>query len=213
MKQQRYLDKPWQPGVPTWRKRLMRPLRWLLIACALTGIGTALYLASGLNIWWKLTLGSIVPMLMLVTTLLTARRKRNSWRRDDSVFEPRLPSPVSALYEEREWTLPSHPLIRYPMTFVLIGFMYWTLVLNQMNLPGHWLVLLVLLSLACLWSWREPLLLALIVGAGVSVLALVGWVISLPLQYALAVGILIFIGLCLGVHELRKRFGQQRGVE
>jgi hypothetical protein len=212
MKQQRYLDKPWQPGVPTWRKRLIRPLRWLLIACALTGIGTGLYLA-GLNIWLKLALAAIVPLLMLVTTLLSARRKRNSWRRDDSVFEPRLPSPVSTLYEEREWTLPSHPLIRYPMTLALIGFMHWTLVLNQMNLPGHWLVLLVLLSLACLWSWREPLLLALIVGAGVSVLALVGWIISLPLQYALAMGILIGIAVCLGMHELRKRFGQQRGVE
>lgn len=213
MKQQRYLDKPWQPGVPTWRQRLIRPLRWLLISSALTAIGTGLYLASGLNIWWKLGLGAIVPLLMLVTTLISARRKRNSWRRDDSVFEPRLPSPVSALYEEREWTLPSHPLIRYPMTLVLIGFMYWTLVLNQMNLPGHWLVLLVLLSLACLWSWREPLLLALIICAGVSTLALVGWVISLPLQYALVVGILIFIGGCLGMHTLRKRFGHQRGVE
>ncbi len=213
MKQQRYLDKPWQSGVPTWRKRLMQPLRWLLIACALTGIGTGLYLATGLHIWWKLAFIAIAPLLMLLTSWLSARRKRNSWRRDDSVFEPRLPSPVSALYEEREWALPSRPLIRYPMTLVLIGFMYWTLVLNHMNLPGHWLVLLVLLSLACLWSWREPLLLALIIGAGVSLLTLVGWVISLPLQYALAVGILVLIGVFIGMHELRRRFAQQRGME
>lgn len=213
MKQQRYFYKPWQPGTPSWRKRLMRPLRWLLIACALTAIGTGLSMAPGLTIWWKLGLGAILPVLLLLMPLLASRRKRNSWRRDDSVFEPRLPSPISALYEEREWTLPSHPLIRYPMTFTLIGFMYWMLVLNQMNLPGYWLLMLVLLSLACLWAWREPLLLALIVGVGVSVLAFIGWVISLPPLLAASLGLLIFIGACFGLRELRKRFGQHRGLK
>jgi membrane protein YdbS with pleckstrin-like domain len=212
MKQQRYLDKPWQPGVPTWRKRLLKPLRWLVIASALAGIAVALYFASGLNLWWKLALGAIVPVLMLLLSLQSARRKRHSWRRDDSVFEPRLPSPISALYEEREWTLPSHPLIRYPMTLLLIGFMYWTLVLNQMNLPGQWLVLLVLLSLACLWAWREPLLLVLMVGTGVSMLAIIGWIVSLPPLFAAAAVLLIVIAAILGLRELRKRINKQRSI-
>lgn len=213
MKQQRYFDKPWQPGVAAWRKRLIRPLRWLLLACVMAGIGTALFFATGLNIVWKLALGLPFPLLILLQQLLSARRKSRRWRRDDSVFEPQLPAPISALYEEREWSLPSHPLIRYPMTFALIGFMYWTLVLNQMNLPGHWLVLLVLLALACLWSWREPLLLAMMVGAGVGVLVIADWIISLPPLYAAALGLLIFIGVGIGLRELRKRINKQRGVE
>lgn len=213
MKQQRYLDKPWQPGAPTWRKRLVRPLRWLVICCALAAIGSGLFLATGLNIWWKLGLGAIVPVQIILMSMLSARRKRHSWRRDDSVFEPRLPAPVSALYEEREWTLPSHPLIRYPMTFVLIGFMHWTLVQNQMNLPGHWLVLLVVLSLVCLWSWREPLLLVLTVGAGVGLLALAIWIVSLPALTALALFILILAGTGFGGLILRKQISRQRGAE
>lgn len=212
MKQQRYFDKPWQPGVPTWRKRLIRPLRWLVIACVLAAIGTVLFSLS-LNIWWKLGLGAIAPVLIVLLNLRSARRKRRSWRSDDSVFEPRLPSPISALYEDREWDLPSHPLIRYPMTFVLIGFMYWTMVLNQLNLPGHWLVLLVLLSLVCLWSWREPLLLVLMVAVGVSVLALIGWTVSLPSPYDVTVGVLFLLGLSFVMRELRKRINKQRGVE
>lgn len=212
MKQQRYPDKPWQPGVPAWRKRLIRPLRWLVIACALAAIGMVLFFSS-LDIWWKSGLGAIAPVLIVLVKLRSERRKRRSWRRDDSVFEPRLPAPLSALYEEREWTLPSHPLIRFPLTFVLIGFMYWTLVRNQMHLPGHWLVLLVLLSLVCLWSWREPLLLVLMVAVGVSVLALTGWILSLPSPYDMAVGILFLLGLSIGMRELRKRLNKQRGVE
>lgn len=213
MKQQRYLDKPWPPSVPAWRKRLVRPLRWLVIASVLAGISTALFFASGLNIWWKLALGLPFPLLILSLKLLAARRKSRSWRRDDSVFEPRLPTPISALYEEREWALPSHPLIRYPLTSVLIGFMYWTLILNQMNLPGHWLILLVLLWLACLWSWREPLLLVLMVGAGVSLLAFAGWIISLQPLIAAGLGALILIGVIIGMRELRKRMNKHQGLE
>jgi hypothetical protein len=213
MKQQRYVDKPWPPGVPAWRKRLVRPLRWLVIASILAVIGAALFFASGLNIWWKLALGLPFPLLILLLPLLAARRKSRSWRCDDSVFEPRLPAPISALYEEREWALPSHPLIRYPLTLVLIGFMYWTLILNQMNLPGHWLVLLVLLWLVCLWSWREPLLLVLMVGTGVSLLTVAGWIISLPLLYGAALSVLILIGVSIGMRELRKRMIKHRGVE
>lgn len=212
MKQQRYFDKPWQPGVPAWRKRLIRPLRWLVIACVLAAISTVLFY-SPLDNLSKLGLGAIAPVLIVLVKVRTARRKRRSWRSDDSVFEPRLPSPISALYEEREWTLPSHPLIRYPMTFVLIGFMYWTMIINQMNLPGHWLVLLVLLLLACLWAWREPLLLILMVGVGVSVLALIGWVMSLQSPYDITVGVLFLLGISLGMRELRKRLNKQRGLE
>jgi hypothetical protein len=57
------------------------------------------------------------------------------------------------------------------------------------------------------------LLLVLMVGAGVSVLAVAGWIVSLQPLYAAALGVLILIGVSIGMRELRKRMNKHQGIE
>ena len=122
------------------------------------------------------------------------------------MFEPQLSRPVSSMYEEREWNWPSHPLIRYPLALVLMVFVYWVLVLNQMKVPGHWLISLVLLTLVSIWCWREPLLLVLIVVFGVGLLTIVGWIV-MNLSFGAMLGLLalIAVSVFVGIKELNKR--------
>jgi hypothetical protein len=125
------------------------------------------------------------------------------------LFEPQLPRPISSIPEEYEWQLPSHPLIRAPLAVALIVLLYWVLVIHAMQMPGSWLVGTVVLALINLWVWREPLLLVLIVAIGVTVLALIGWVVqTLPLIGTIAAVMMIaavVIALWMAVRKRQSR--------
>ena len=137
-------------------------------------------------------------------------RQRRGWRREGVLFEPSLPRPVSDIPEEQEWTVAFHPAIRVPLAVVLIGLMYWVVVLNQMQMPGEWLVATTVVAIINLWAWREPLILVLIVAVGVLLLTIIGWIVSnLPLEGIVAVVILLAGLVSYGVILLRKRQSQQ----
>ena len=186
-----------------WHRRL---LRLVLIAIFLWLGIKALFAAPGSA--WIWTFAGYV-LLWVCSPMIgwwASRRKRNSWRSDGRMFEPGLPSPVSDIPEEQEWTLPFHPLIRLPLALLLIGLMYWVLIVHQMQLPGHWLVATTVVAIFNLWSWREPLILVLLVVIGVSLLAMIGWVINnLPVEAAVGVLIMVPLILVFAVIELRKR--------
>ncbi len=186
-----------------WRRRLIR----------LSAIGVfvwlgikALFAAPGSPWIWAF---GIYLLLWLFSPLLgwwAGRRRRTVWRRDGRMFEPGLPRPVSEIPGEHEWTLPFHPLIRLPLALLLIGLMYWVLVIHQMQLPGEWLVATTVVAIINLWSWREPLVLVALVAAGVLLMTIVGWVIThLPLGAAIALLVLIPVVVLVAVLELRKR--------
>jgi len=79
-----------------------------------------------------------------------------------------------------------------------------------MQLPGSWLVGTVILTLANLWVWREPLLLVLIVGLGVALLALIRWVVqNLSLMGAVVLLLIIVAALIAMWIKIRQR--QSRG--
>ena len=89
---------------------------------------------------------------------------------------------------------------------LLIGLMYWVLVLHRMQLPGQWLVATTVVAIINLWAWREPLILVLLVAIGVLLLAVIGWVLNnLPPEAAVGVLITIPVVAILAVVELRKR--------
>ncbi len=192
---------------PGWRARFARPLRWLngialiaaiMLACGIDASAFGLRLAL-----WVLAVLLLIPLLL---AWRTGRRRRHSWRSDAILFEPPMHRPVSSLEEAQEWALPSHPLIRYPLSFLLIGLLYWVLVVHQMKLPGTWLLSLVLLTLVCLWCWREPLLLALMVFVGVIVVTVLAWILQ-NMSTGFLFGSCVFLLLCgvVIVVEARKR--------
>ena len=84
--------------------------------------------------------------------------------------------------------------------------MYWVVVLNEMQMPGEWLVGTSVVAIINLWAWREPLILVLIVVVGVLLLTIVGWLVSnLPWEGILAVVILLAGLTTYGVILLRNR--------
>lgn len=198
MKQRRDINQAWQPGDPDrWRRRVLW-LRWPVALVAGAAI-TILLAVDALSFGMQLALGLSAASLVLIFMRLVwvAHRRRRSWRYDDSVVEPPLARPVSALVEEREWTIPSHPLIRYPLAFALAGFMYWVLVFHAMRLPAYWLVLLLVLTVISLWCWRQPLGLVLILGIGIALLSAGNWILT-NLSIGMIVGLAIFILILAG---------------
>ncbi len=186
-----------------WHQRLTR----LLMIGMFLWLGVkALFAAPG-SIWiWAFAAYLVFWLCLPLLGWWASRRKRNSWRSDGRMFEPSLPRPVSDIPEEQEWTLPFHPLIRVPLAALLIGLMYWVLVLHQMQLPGHWLVITTVVAIINLWAWREPLMLVLLAAAGVLLLALIGWIINnLPPPAAIALLVLMPVAALVAVIELRKR--------
>lgn len=165
------------------RSRRLRRLRWVCVVLAIIGIGflaRTFGLVTSTAAVWLLIAGLL--LLTLVWRKWSDRRRQRRWRRDGILFEPQLPRPISSIPEEYEWQLPSHPLIRAPLAIALMALLYWVLVVHGMQMPGGWLVGTVVLALINLWVWREPLLLVFIVAIGVTVLALIGWVVqTLPL--------------------------------
>jgi hypothetical protein len=153
---------------------------------------------------WSITAGLLV--LTIGWTKWSDRRRQRRWRRDGILFEPQLPRPISSIPEEYEWQLPSHPLIRAPLAAALMALLYWVLVVHGMQLPGSWLVGTVILTLANLWVWREPLLLVLIVGVGVTLLALIRWLVqTLSLLGAIATLLIIAAALIALWVKIRQR--------
>lgn len=192
------------------RGRRLRRLRWALFLVAIIGMGflaRTLGLVTSTASVWLIIAGLL--LLTFVWTHWSDRRRQRRWRRDGILFEPQLPRPISSIPEEYEWQLPSHPLIRAPLAVALIVLLYWVLVVHAMQMPGSWLVGTVVLALINLWVWREPLLLVLIVAIGVTVLALIGWVVqTLPLIGTIAAVMMIaavVIALWMAVRKRQSR--------
>ncbi|MEK0428833.1 MAG: hypothetical protein RL001_1360 [Pseudomonadota bacterium] len=186
-----------------WRRRLVRTIA--LVIFLWLGI-KALFAAPGSPWIWAFGIYILLWLLSPLMVWWAGRRRRTVWRRDGRMFEPSLPRPVSDIPEEQEWTLPFHPLIRVPLALLLMGLMYWVLVIHQMQLPGHWLVATTIVTIINLWSWREPLVLVALVAVGVLLMTIVGWIINhLPIEAAIAVLVLIPVVIVIAVHELRKR--------
>jgi len=186
-----------------WRRRLVRTIA--LVIFLWLGI-KALFAAPGSPWIWAFGIYILLWLLSPLMVWWAGRRRRTVWRRDGRMFEPSLPRPVSDIPEEQEWTLPFHPLIRVPLALLLMGLMYWVLVIHQMQLPGHWLVATTIVTIINLWSWREPLVLVALVAVGVLLMTIVGWIINhLPIEAAIAVLVLIPVLVLIAVHELRKR--------
>ena len=189
------------------RSRRLRRLRWVLTLLVIVGVG---FLARRIGLIETLVEAWLVIASLLVLTIgwtkWSDRRRQRRWRRDGILFEPQLPRPISSIPEEYEWQLPSHPLIRAPLAVALMALLYWVLVVHGMQLPGSWLVGTVVLTLANLWVWREPLLLVLIVGVGVTLLALVRWLVqTLSLFGAIAAILIITAALVALWVKIRQR--------
>ncbi len=189
------------------RSRRLRRLRWVFILLLIVGIG---FLARRVGLVETLSEALLIMvglvMLTIGWTKWSDRRRQRRWRRDGILFEPQLPRPISSIPEEYEWQLPSHPLIRAPLAVALMALLYWVLVVHGMQLPGSWLVGTVILTLANLWVWREPLLLVLIVGVGVTLLALIRWLVqTLSLLGAIAALLIITAALIALWIKIRKR--------
>ena len=193
------------------RSRRLRRLRWIVILLVIVGMGYGarrMGLVTALTEVW-LIIASLLALIIAWTRWSDYRRQRR-WRRDGILFEPQLPRPISSIPEEYEWQLPSDPLIRVPLAVALMALLYWVLVVHGMQLPGSWLVGTVILTLANLWVWREPLLLVLIVGVGVGLLALIRWVVqNLSLMGAVVLLLIIVAALIAVWIKIRQR--QSRG--
>ncbi len=194
------------------RSRRLRRLRWIVILLVIVGMGygarrVGLLVTALIEVW--LIIASLLVLIIAWTRWSDYRRQRR-WRRDGILFEPQLPRPISSIPEEYEWQLPSDPLIRVPLAVALMALLYWVLVVHGMQLPGSWLVGTVILTLANLWAWREPLLLVLIVGVGVALLALIRWVVqNLSLMGAVVLLLIIVAALIAMWIKIRQR--QSRG--
>lgn len=193
------------------RSRRLRRLRWIVILLVIVGMGYGArrvgLVTALIEVW--LIIASLLVLIIAWTRWSDYRRQR-LWRRDGILFEPQLPRPISSIPEEYEWQLPSDPLIRVPLAVALMALLYWVLVVHGMQLPGSWLVGTVILTLANLWVWREPLLLVLIVGVGVALLALIRWVVqNLSLMGAVVLLLIIVAALIAVWIKIRQR--QSRG--
>ncbi len=193
------------------RSRRLRRLRWIVILLVIVGMGYGArrvgLVTALIEVW--LIIASLLVLIIVWTRWSDYRRQRR-WRRDGILFEPQLPRPISSIPEEYEWQLPSDPLIRVPLAVALMALLYWVLVVHGMQLPGSWLVGTVILTLANLWVWREPLLLVLIVGVGVGLLALIRWVVqNLSLMGAVVLLLIIVAALIAVWIKIRQR--QSRG--
>lgn len=193
------------------RSRRLRRLRWIVILLVIVGMGYGArrvgLVTALIEVW--LIIASLLVLIIAWTRWSDYRRQRR-WRRDGILFEPQLPRPISSIPEEYEWQLPSDPLIRVPLAVALMALLYWVLVVHGMQLPGSWLVGTVILTLANLWVWREPLLLVLIVGVGVGLLALIRWVVqNLSLMGAVVLLLIIVAALIAVWIKIRQR--QSRG--
>lgn len=211
MKQNRDINRVWQTDLPIWRRGLASALTWLFVLLGLILTCGLLLFARDLGIVWRVALWLNACLLSagIVLAIMKRRDRQRSWRQDDSVVEPSPGRFISPLYEEREWSLPSHPFIRYPLGLILIAYFYWVLVVHQMKVPGFFLIGLVVLTLASLWCWREPLLLVLMLIVGVALLSVVGWIITLPLSAILGIVAALGLGSWLGLLAIQKK--QSRG--
>ena len=177
MKQRRRIDMGWQDESDGPRSRWLRGLRWPFGLGALAALGWFSDLAGS---WPDIVI--LLGGASLITLLVQARMARvrqRRWRSDSRLFEPPLPKPISSVPVNREWQWPSHPLVGIPLALVMIGGLYWVLVVNEMQVSGGWLLGLLLLAIVNLWSWRQPLLWAVIVTVGVALSALVRWLVLL----------------------------------
>jgi len=207
MKQERGIEGDWKDDSDTPRRRWGRRLRRLV---GLAVVAELAYLTGLVRSWSAMAVLLIaVVCVVMLGRLWIARRGQRRWRRDSALVVPSLPIPVSRIPVEREWLWTSSPLVRTPLAIALIAALYWAIVLNELQLPALELFAVALLAFVNLWCWHEPLLLVLIVIPGVTVLALLGWLIE-TFSLAGAIGILIGLSVVVALTavEIRKRLNR-----
>lgn len=199
----------WQDDSDTPRRRWMRRLRWLLFLGVIAAVGRFSGVAADAVDLATLLAACVVPVFLWQRW--RARLAERRWRRDAILFEPPLPKPVSRIDDEREWRWPAHPLVRIPLAIASTGLLYWALVLHQLQLPALWLLATAVVVLFTVWCWREPVVLVLVMAAGVALLALLRWLSDL-LTVAGAVGLLIGLlaAAVVAIAEIRKRTDKHR---
>lgn len=209
MKQRSGIDQAWQDDSDTPRRRWLRRLRWLLGSGLVAALAWVAGLARDPIDLAALLAVCIVPAFLWQRWRIRLAERR--WRRDAILFEPPLPKPVSRIDDEREWRWPAHPLVRIPLAIGSTGLLYWALVLHQLQLPALWLVAIAVVVLFSLWCWREPVVLVLMMAAGVALLALLRWLSDL-LTVAGAIGVLfaVLAAAVVAFAEIRKRTDKHR---
>lgn len=209
MKQRSGIDQAWQDDSDTPRRRWLRRLRWLLGSGLVAALAWVAGLARDPIDLAALLAVCIVPAFLWQRWRIRLAERR--WRRDAILFEPPLPKPVSRIDDEREWRWPAHPLVRIPLAIGSTGLLYWALVLHQLQLPALWLVAIAVVVLLSLWCWREPVVLVLMMAAGVALLALLRWLSDL-LTVAGAIGVLfaVLAAAVVAFAEIRKRTDKHR---
>ncbi len=207
MKQGRGIESDWQDNSETPRRRWLRRLRRVVGLFVLVALGRLTGIANGWLPMLALVAGTAAGIFLF--RAWSQRRGQRRWRRDSALVVPSLPNPVSRITVPSEWTWPSSPLVRAPLAITLIGALYWAIVVNGLQLPAPQLFGVVLLALVNLWCWHEPLLLVLIVIPGVTVLALLGWLIQ-TFTLVGAIGVLVGLSVVVAVMatEIRKRLNR-----
>lgn len=199
----------WQVDSDTPRRRWMRRLRWWLFLGVIAVAGRFSGVATDPLDLVALLAACVAPVFLWQRW--RARLAERRWRRDAILFEPPLPKPVSRIDDKREWRWPAHPLVRIPLAIGSTGLLYWALVLHQLQLPALWLLATAVVVLFTVWCWREPVLLVLVMAAGVVLLALLRWLSEL-LTVAGAVGLLVGLlaAAVVAIAEIRKRTDKHR---
>lgn len=190
MKLGRDTGNAWEDESDSLLHRWRRRLPWLAVLAAAVAVGHALGLQrQPMQLALLLTGFAVSGWLW---RLIAQRRRRRLWHDEPRILRSVLQRPVRPVPTKCEWTLASHPVVCTPLALALIGMLYWVAVLNWMQMPLHWLLALALLLIVNLWCWPQPWLLVLLVGSGVFVLSLFGW---LTVRVSLAGAIAVMLAL------------------
>ncbi len=190
MKQRRDTGNAWQDASDKQPRRWRRRLAWLAWPAAAVAAAYAFGMLRHPMQWVLLLAG--LGVAAWLWRFVAQRRRRRLWHDEPRIVRSVLRRPVRSVPTERQWKLASHPAVCMSLALALTGVLYWVAVLNGMQLPFYWLLTLALLLIANLWCWPQPWLLVLIVGSGVFVLSVSGW---LAAQLSLAGAIAVMLGL------------------
>jgi MFS family permease len=177
MKQDSGTVSSWQEKSDAPGRRFLRGMRLPLVLAAPAAAALAGDLGGDAGGEWAvyaLLLAALV-VTRLLWRYLSLRRRQSTWRGEPRVIGTLLARPAYPLPVRREWRWLSHPAVCVALAAALTVMLYWAVILNYLQLPMYWLAALIAMVIVNLWCWKQPLWLALFVGAGVGLLSLVGW--------------------------------------